>query len=153
MPLPTFACGEVLTAAKLNAMIANLNQMEQVLAIPAPLFQRQELGTPDHPGSSRVWRYIIMHRAVNRYLRFRYEWMGTGGSPGGNLFVGNHGSAFGLSIVQGVHDGNVDLSTISSIGGAGGLNGAGKLYAVRFEVTKDTRTYFKLHFLFEAQSV
>lgn len=150
MPLPTFNCGETLTALKLNNMVAKLNQMEQVLAIPEPLFQRQELGTSDHPGSQRVWRYVIMHRAVNRYLRFRYEWMGTGGSPDGNIFVGNHGTGFGMDKSQGVHDGNVDLSTISSIGGAGGANGAGKLYVVRFEVDLDVRTYFKIHFLFEA---
>lgn len=150
MAITTVNCGDVLTAAKLNEMVAKLNQMEQVLAIPEPLFQRQELGTSDHPGISRVWRYIIMHRAVNRYLRFRWEWMGTSGSPLSHVFVGDNVSSFPMDEAQGVHDGNVDLSTIPSIGGAGGANGAGKLYVVRFEVDLSVRTYFKLHFLFEA---
>lgn len=150
MAITTVNCGDILTAAKLNEMVAALNKMEQVLAIPEPLFERKELGTSDHPGGSAIWRYTIMHRAVNRYLRFRWEWMGTGGSPVSHVFVGNHPTSFDMDETQGVHDGSVDLNAISSIAG---VNGAGKLYVVRFEVDLSVRTYFKLHFLFEAPSV
>lgn len=153
MTIPQFVDGTVLTAAQLNALVGPLNQLEQVYVMPAPLFQRLEIGTPDHPGSGGTTRYIILHKAVNRYLRYRWEWLGTGGSPSSALFVGDNPTSYGLGTGEGVHDGSVDLSTIPSIGGSGGTAGAGKLYLVRLVVDLSTRTYFKFHFLFEGPNL
>jgi len=142
MTIAPFVDGQILTAAQLNALVTELNKLELVLDVPAPLFQREELGTSDHPGGPAAFHYLIMHKEDNRYLRYTWQWGDPGPNSNSRVFVVNSGHMYDLSDAPGVWSGSVDLLPLNIP--------AGNLYAVTFEVDRDNSGQFILHNVFEA---
>lgn len=145
MAILPFVDGQTLTAARLNELITELNKLEMVLDVPAPLFQREEMGTDDHPGGPSQYHYLIMHKEQNRYLRYKWQWNDPGPSSNCNLFVVNATHVYNLSDAPGTWEGNVDMLSLNIP--------PGNLYAVWFEIDRNDSGFFMLHNLFEAPTL
>ena len=144
MPLPSFSNGEVLTAAKLNAMIAKLNQIEPLTSVPVPLFQARRLDGEDYAGidsNNRTWRYLIFHKQYNTHLHYSYFLNDPDTDTDVKIYVADNPTPYDLPTPHGHTAGSINISGLGI--------GVGEFYVVRFKVVRDAASYVSLDFLYE----
>jgi len=143
MPLTLFSNGEPLTAAKLNALVDKLNQVEQIINIPAPRFQRVALDGGDYATENglRWWRFAILHQTANRYLHYRYKWT-VSSFPILRFYIGSDTTPINMPTPSGLTTASIDLLPYAIP--------AGNLYVVKIYAELNASNAFALEWLYEA---
>lgn len=145
MPLSNFTDGNTLLASQLNLMVDALNLIEPITDVPAPLFQRRSLdddteGTLDT--QNRTWRYLILHKAYNTKLYYKYE-IHDATSPDIKIYLGTIVAPYDLPTPEGITEGFITLADHTPD------IAAGEAYVVKFKVVRGDATYVRLHWLYE----
>jgi len=162
MALSTFTDGNPLTAAQLNLMVDALDKIAPITDAPAPLFQRRSLDD-DTEGTmntqDRVWRYLILHKAYNTKLYYRYNISEHDdvNNPSITLHVADIQPGYVLSTPNGTNtiDGSINLAERVTKGNTstplpiGQVIPGGMFYVVRFELDRGDARHVQLHWLYE----
>jgi len=145
MTLPYFQAGEVLSAVKLNSMVAAINRIQNpMLSMTQPFEQVEANAFNISDTGEAYWAWMFRYIPSSPYYRLRYTWGGRssgatarGGVKGAALWYDNAGGA------NGVHAHDVNLGPSPGIG----LQ-PGKIYTYEIWAKRDTSTFFRVDYLF-----